>query len=250
MGKSERERSARERIKEQQLADRAKEKRRRTLTYVAVGALALVAIGGGWFYSYSTSQAEETSAGNLAPITAAADGTFVMAKAGVTKPVLDVYEDFQCPACKEFEAISGATIKNLAYEGKAKVVYHPISIFSEEPTKGNSLRAGAAVRCVPGGNEWMKYHDKLFEEQPSETVEGFKLPDLVSWGEEVGVKAPGFEQCVTGQQKAQAQIDFSEKTMTSAGIKGTPTLKLDGKVLEGQQLGPEGLREAVLDAAK
>lgn len=249
MGKSERERSARDRIKEQQAADRARDKRKRLITYVTVGAVALLAIGGGWFYAYSTSQAEEAAAGQLAPITAQEDGSIVMAKAGVTKPVLDVYEDFQCPACKEFESVSGGTIKNLAFEGKAKVVYHPLTIFSEEPTKGNSLRAGAASRCVPGGNQWMSYHDKLYQEQPSETVEGFKLPDLVAWGKEVGVTAPGFDTCVTQQQKAQTQLDYSSKTMQSAAIQGTPTVKLDGTALEGNQLGPEGLRAAVLDAA-
>jgi protein-disulfide isomerase len=174
-----------------------------------------------------------------------------MAKAGVEKPVLDVYEDFQCPACKGLEETNGATIKNLAAEGKAKVVYHPITIFNTAPTRDNSVRAGAAARCVPGGTPWIKYHDRLFKEQPSETAEGFKINDLVAWGKEEGVTDPNFEKCVTSQEKAPAHIAYSTKILETQKLKGTPTLKLNGTELdEDVAFKPASLRQAVLDAAK
>ncbi|WP_084956544.1 DsbA family protein [Thermoactinospora rubra] len=250
MGKAGREKSVRERIKEQQQAARAAEKRRRMLTYAAVGVVALAAIGGGWFYTYSQSRSEQPAAGPLAPITVQPDGSVAMAKQGVAKPVIDVYEDFQCPGCQQFEELSGPTLKNLAFEGKAKVVYHPITIFGQEPLKSNSVRAAAALRCVPGGEPWMRLHDKLFQEQPREGDVGFQMADLVAWGKEAGVTAPGFEQCVTSQQHAQAHLAYSGKTMKEAAIEGTPTVKLDGQALEGEQLSPVGLRQAVEDAAK
>ncbi|MFD0660072.1 DsbA family protein [Thermocatellispora tengchongensis] len=166
------------------------------------------------------------------------------------KPVLDIYEDFQCPACKALEETSGNTIKNLAAEGKVKVVFHPITIFGQEPTKSNSVRAGAAARCVPSG-QWLAYHDKLFEGQPSETVEGFKVEELVAWGKEVGVTDPGFEKCVTSQQHAKAQQDYSTKVLDSGAVtKGTPTVRLNGTELEDTAFRPADLRQAVLDAAK
>ena len=80
--------------------------------------------------------------------TTGGDGTVTMAKSGVQRPVVDVYEDFQCPACKEFDQVNDATLKSLAAQGQAKVVYHPIVIFSEEPLAGNSLRAAAAAHPV------------------------------------------------------------------------------------------------------
>lgn len=250
MSKAERERSARDRIKEQQAAERARDRRRRLLTYLAVGALAILAIGGGYLYSVSRTSTKEVAAEKLAPITISADGSAVMAQAGVDKPVLDVYEDFQCPACREYEQVTGQTIKNLASEGKVKVVYHPITIFTGEPTRGNSLRAAAAIRGVTDGAQWMAFHDKLYAEQPPESVEGFKLDDLVKWGKEVGVTAPGFAESVTSQKHAQEHVAYSEKILKTAGIQGTPTLKLNGVILENDQMTPEGLRRAVLDAAK
>ncbi|GGK48315.1 hypothetical protein Ppa06_04970 [Planomonospora parontospora subsp. parontospora] len=249
MGKAARDQSARDRIKAQREAERKQEQRKRMTTIATVVVVALAAVGAGWWYSIQSGQSEETTTA-LAPITVQSDGSVVMAKAGVDKPVLDVYEDFQCPICRELDKTSGPTVKNLAAEGKVKVVYHPITIFGEGVVRDNSVRAGAAARCVPDGRQWMAYHDKLFEEQPPETVEGFKTGELVEWGKEAGVTAPGFEQCVTSQQHAKAHADYSNAQIESAQIQGTPTLKLNGTALGNEAFNPSQLRQAILDAAK
>lgn len=251
MGKGDREKSARERIKEQQAADREKDKRKRLVTYVTVGVVAVAAVGAGWFYAYSSSQSEEATSASIAATAIQPDGSVVMANAGVTKPVVDIYEDFQCPACKQLEDVSGSTFKNLAAEGKAKVVFHPITIFSQDPTKSNSVRAGAAARCVTDGKQWVSYHDKLFANQPDETVEGFKIDQLIAWGKEAGVTAPDFDNCVTTQKHAQAQLTESDKVIKEQKIQGTPTVKLNGTEMDNEVIfAPKDLRQAVLDAAK
>jgi protein-disulfide isomerase len=250
MGKADRAKSARDKIREQQAADRAREQRKKVVTYIVAGAVAVAAVGAGMWYTMSRSQSEEAGAG-LAPITVQANGTAVMAKAGVTAPVVDIYEDFQCPACKELERVSGQTFKNLAAEGLAKVVYHPITIFSQEPTRSNSVRAGAAARCVADGRAWMAFHDLLFENQPSESVEGFKTDQLLAWGEEAGVTDPGFESCVTSQTHGQAQLDYSDKVNTQEKLEGTPTVKINGEILDNSvAFTPKDLRDAVTEAAK
>ena len=40
------------------------------------------------------------------------------------KAVVEVYADFQCPACKQFEDQLGQTVEDLASQGKVKLVYH------------------------------------------------------------------------------------------------------------------------------
>ncbi|WP_188194969.1 DsbA family protein [Nonomuraea sp. SYSU D8015] len=243
-------RSAREKIKEQQAAARARDKRKRVVTYVTAGAVAVAAVGLGWWYAASTSRSEEATAA-LAPVTVQADGSVVMAKAGVTAPVVDIYEDFQCPACKEAERVSGPTFKNLAAEGKAKVVYHPITIFSQEPLRSNSVRAGNAVRCIADGKQWMAFHDLLFQNQPPEGVEGFKTDELLQWGKQAGVTAPDFQQCVTSQKNAQAQLDYSKKISDAQKLTHTPTVKLNGTEIDNAVLfSPSQLRDEITEAAK
>ncbi|MDH2428557.1 thioredoxin domain-containing protein [Sphaerisporangium sp. TRM90804] len=250
MGKAARDVSARERIKAEREKERKQQRHRRLLTLLVAGVVAVAVVAGGWWYVQSGRS--ELATGQLAPITIQSDGSVVMARPGVQKPLIEVYEDFQCPACKAFEQVSSPTLKNLAAEGQAKVVYHPITIFSDEPTRGNSLRAASAARCVPDGKQWMAYHDRLFAGQPSETTPGFKVDDLVKWGEEAGVTAPGFASCVTTQKNAKAQADYSKKVLDSGVItQGTPTLRLDGKEVDNNvAFSPPALRQAVLDAAK
>ncbi|MET9070425.1 DsbA family protein [Streptosporangium sandarakinum] len=254
MGKAARDQSVRDRIKAQREEERRRERLRRIVTIAVAAVVTFGVIGAGWWFAAQGSKPEE-STGALAPISVAADGSVVMAKPGVDKPVLEVYEDFQCPACRALEETSGSTIKNLAAEGKAKVVYHPITIFPEDMnkgvTRGNSLRAGAAARCIPGGAPWSRFHDQLFRKQPAENTPGFSLEDLVAWGRDAGVTDPGFERCVTGQEKAQAHLAASARILDQAKLKGTPTLKLDGKEVDNEvAFRPAELRQEVVDAAK
>jgi protein-disulfide isomerase len=253
MGKGGRESAARARIKAQQAEQRKREQRKRVATMVTVGVVALGAVGLGWWLS-ARGGTPEAASGALAPVVKQADGTVVMAKPGVDKPVVDVYEDFQCPGCRQFEETSGPTLKNMAAAGQVKVVYHPITIFPEQfnngITRGNSIRASVAARCTPDA-QWSQYHDALFKNQPAETVEGFKIPDLVTWGKQTGITDAAFEKCVTSQKYAGEQATFSVNTITSAAIKGTPTLKLNGTEIDNTVVfKPADLRQAILNAAK
>ena len=250
MGKAARDLSARERIKSQREQERKQQNRRRLITLAVVVVVVVAAVAGGWWYVQTGKS--ETLSGQLAPVTVQSDGSVVMAKPGVEKPVLDIYEDFQCPACQGFEQASSATVKNMAAAGQVKVVYHPINIFTSEPAQGNTLRASSAARCVPQGDEWLAYHDKLFKQQPPETQQGFALADLVKWGKEAGVTDPGFASCVTSQKEAKAQEAFSKKVFDSGVItQGTPTVRLAGKEIDNSvAFTPASLRNAILDAAK
>lgn len=42
-------------------------------------------------------------------------------------PVIDVYEDFQCPVCADFEKLNGDYLESLITDKKATVVYHTLS---------------------------------------------------------------------------------------------------------------------------
>ena len=247
MGKVARE-SAREKVRAQRELERKREQRKRQvmITLSVLGVVVLIVAGVAiWQSSRNRS---ESYAGPIAPISRASNGDVVMAKAGVTAPVLDIYEDFQCPYCKTFEETSGPTIKKLAAEGKAKVVYHTITIFGQDPMQGNSVRAAAASRCVPGGSPWLAYHNKLFAEQPKEGSAGFSVDDLVAWGKAAGVTDPGFESCVRDQTHAQAHQTYTDATMKSAKIEGTPTVRLNGKSLDNAAFVPGELEKAVADA--
>lgn len=252
MSKAARERSARDRLAVERKRQAARDKQRRLLTIVlgAVFAVAVVVVATVVILDQRAKDGKATAySGQLAPLAREADGAIVMAKAGVTKPVLEIFEDFQCPICKQMEESTGKTIKQLAFEGKVKVVYRPFHLFGQQrdPIKTNSFRSANAALCAPA-DKWISYHDALFKFQPPEGEKGFPDKDLVKWGKDVGVADPNFEKCVTGQQK-KAQVDAMTKdALETRKIEGTPAVFLDGRKLENEIMDPKAM-ESVITAS-
>lgn len=254
MSKAARERSARDRLATERKRQAARQRQRRLLAIVigSVVAVAVIVVATVLIIDQRDKHSRaEAHQGALAPLTRDADGSIVMAKAGVTKPVLEIFEDFQCPICKQFEERGGKTVLQLAVEGKAKVVYRPFHLFGKQkdPVKTNSLRSAEAALCVPA-DKWISYHDALFKFQPAEGTKGFAPKDLVKWGHDVGVTDPNFDKCVTEEQK-KAQVDTMTKyALETRKVEGTPTVFLDGKALDlqTQVMDPKSLEAAVTAA--
>ncbi|GAB2817884.1 thioredoxin domain-containing protein [Actinocorallia aurea] len=248
MGKASRDRSARERIAEERKLQARRDRQVKTLA-VAGGALALIAVAVGIVVLANSGGGDKTEyTGALAPTSRQDDGSIVMAKEGVTAPVVEIYEDFQCPACKSLEETNGAAFKELAAQGKAKVVYRPFRLFSQEPLKSNSERAANAALCAPGDN-WVKFHDRIYAEQPAEGKTGFQNADLISWAAEYGISGSAFEACVNnGEKSAQVQA-MTDHAFNIGKVESTPTVLLDGKNITDQAWSPEDLTKAVTGAS-
>jgi protein-disulfide isomerase len=248
--------SARERMRMER--DRSARRRRRVrVSMVSVGVLVLAAAAAagvtsrhGRHTAVPAPPAPFGYAGPYAPVTLNADNSVTMAWPGVTKPVLDVYEDFQCSACRAFEKSDGAVIQQLADKGKVKVVYYPFTIFSDQPELASSVRAWAAARCAPPGR-WVKYHNALYANQPAQTASsGFSVSQLIKLGDDVGITSPAFTQCVRSQQYAVQDEPLSDQIINAGvGVGGMPALTLDGQAL-GNGLTPSALRKLILAKPK
>jgi protein-disulfide isomerase len=257
MSKATRQRSARERLVEERKRQARRAARGRALI-VSLSAVAILALVVGVAVYVTTKKEERTQqatayTGQLAPVTRQADGSIMMAAAGVTAPQLEIFEDFQCPICKEFEEASGSTIKRLAAEGKVKVVYRPFQLFQgreREPLSSNSRRAALAALCTPA-DKWISYHDSLYKFQPAEGSKGFSNKDLVAWGVDLGITGTSFSTCVDDQQKSGQLGQMTKYTSDTRKVDGTPTVFLNGQPLDLQKqlLVPRALEQAIVSAA-
>ncbi|MFC5753992.1 DsbA family protein [Actinomadura rugatobispora] len=176
------------------------------------------------------------------------DGSLTMVRPGVTSPVVEIYADFACPHCGTFDRMVDPMLKRLAVDGKAKVIYRPMVIFSKgmEPMHGNSLRAASAMRCLGDGARWLAYQDALYAHQPgSQYTRGYELADLVSYAAPLGVGDAAFRECVNEQRYASSVLATSGR-YTSEGVGGTPTVRVDGRALPTSALGSaEEIRRAI-----
>jgi protein-disulfide isomerase len=251
MSKAARQRSARERLAEERRRQAQKQQRARRLM-ITLSGLVVVALAVVITVYFVNKKDPNAYTGALAPTTRQADGAILAAKPGAKAPKLELFEDFQCPICHEFENSSGSTIKRLAAEGKVNVLYYPFWLFKQQtdPIRGNSQRAANAALCAPA-DKWIQYHDAIYKHQPAEGSKGFSNKDLIGWAKELGFATPQFQQCVNGNQK-QSQIDqmtnYAEQTRK---VTGTPTVFLNGQSLDlnSTLLNAKNLEKAILAAA-
>ncbi len=228
-------------------ARRARRQRRIRRAAVSAGVVAVIvaAVAVGLVIHAETTKASFGYTGPYAPVTLNADNSVTMAKRGVSRPVLDVYEDFLCSACAAFENANGGMIQRLAEQGKVAVVYYPFTISMDQPQQASSIRAWAAAKCAPA-NRWARFHNALYAQSAGMTAAGFQISALVRLGKEVGIANPGFAQCVRSQQYAPQDPPLSDQIM-NGGVSSALVLKLNGRVLNIDPTSPQ-LRQRILTA--
>lgn len=174
------------------------------------------------------------------PLARQADGSLTLARPGVTTPVLELYEDFDCPACRDLHTKVNATLLKMAAEGRFKMVFHPVTVFRDEPMRSNSIRAAAAARCVPVEN-WLAFRDRLYAMQPEPhgTASGFTPDELVGAGRAVGVRISGFDACVRDQERAAGHL------RDNPPVESTPTVRLNGQELGALAFDPAALERVI-----
>ena len=208
---SEARKRARERIKEQREKEKRAAKRNRTLLVVgAAAAVVLLVVGIG--YVILSSDRGDGYEGELAEQTLQSDSSVVMAQEGAEAPVVQVYADYQCPACRQFENLNGDTLEEKAAQGEAIVQYHPVSIFAQRPapTSSNSLRGAVAARTAADHDVFVEYNDVLFENQPNQQEEGFAPSDLQEWFD--GLNTTEEQQADFGERLEQEEPVITEFT--------------------------------------
>lgn len=201
----------------------ARERRRRRTIWTSIIAAAALVIAGliGWGM-YAASRAGDYTA----PAGATADGSGVQVGSG---PVtVDVYEDFICPACQQFERSVGPTLDRLAAEGRARIVYHPVAFLDRFSSTDYSSRSSAASGCAAQGGKFREYARALFERQPLEGGPGLSDQELVEIGTSVGLSADSFGSCLRDGTFRRWTRHVTERA-SEAGINATPSVLVDGK---------------------
>ncbi len=223
-------------------------------TVVVVVAIIAVVAGVIWMETQKTN--EVTGGGNAVPAGVSALGAGYPAFSDVTPaagaPTLDLYEDFQCPACKQFEDQLGQTVEDLASQGKVKLVYHVKNFLDDNLRNEWSTKAGNAAFCAADAGTFQAFHDQAYAEQPTEG-DGFTDEQLKGFAQTAGITGAAlttWQQCYDAGKYVDYVNSVESKSSTD-GVSGTPTVRLNGTDLDLAQVGtPELLTKAVQDATK
>ncbi|GAA4402281.1 mycothiol-dependent reductase [Fodinibacter luteus] len=219
--------------------------------------VAIIAVVGGVIWMQQSQEDEITGGGNALPTGVSELGqgfpAFQDVTAAANAPTVDVYVDYQCPACASFEAVVGDTFTSLAQEGKIKLVYHVKNFLDDNLGNDSSTRAGNAAFCASDDGRFEAFHEQVFPNQPAVEGEGFTDAQLQSMAEAAGVTGPAlttWQACVDAGKYVD-YVDSVEATSFQDGVRGTPTVRINGEDVElGSIASPELLTEAIENATQ
>jgi protein-disulfide isomerase len=194
--------------------------------------------------SSSTSQNADEAADY--PVTR--DGGVVVVGQSSAKVTIDVYEDFLCPVCHQFEETYGADMEKHVTDGTVQLRYHMLPMLNERSDPaGYSMDSANAGLCSADAGMFPAYHKNLFDNQPEEGSRGWDDQQLAKLGTDLGIKSADFTTCVTsGKYDSLVQQDWDEVQQATYlqqdfgdGQKGfgTPTIAVGQKVVDTTKSG-------------
>ena len=142
-------------------------------------------------------------------------------------PVVDVYEDFQCPICQQFESLNGQYISSLVKDKKATVKFHILSFLGQE-----SVRAANAGACANDEDKFLDYHLGMYANQPATENSGTWTNDrIIGIAEASGIKSDSFSSCVK-DGKYLGWVSKVAEAGSKSGVNSTPTIFVNGKEID------------------
>ncbi len=160
------------------------------------------------------------------------------------KPKLDYYLDFQCPNCSIF-AVQTLNPLLTQYYNKLDFEYRPIAFLDQYSNYKDSHNAAVAYLCAKNFG-YEKEFAKLLEEnyyaditlqKKQENIGYYSENKLIYFVEKLGKNTNDFESCyTTNYNDFYKLVDVDNLAAFNLGIKGTPTIFLNGKEINVQDL--------------
>ncbi len=223
-------------------AQRAAERRRKAgLASVVAAAVLVVAVIIGVAVYNTRDKAPDQFA-----IPTGASATGVVVGKADAKTTIDLYVDYMCPRCREFETAVTPALDKAVEAGTVKIVYHPLTILDGASSTKYSTRAAAAAGSAAEAGAFDKFTKALFANQPDEGGAGLTNDRLIELGKEAGITSADFAAQVKDQKYADWATALTESA-SKKGIRSTPTVLINGQNVDASTM--EELTAAVQKAA-
>src|ERR1019366_4921200 len=151
------------------------------------------------------SVAEEPSPSGHTP-----EGGVLVGSEGARRRIV-VFEDLQCPYCREFEEVSGDLLRREVAAG--------------------SVRAANALAAAAEAGHFDQLRRELFAAQPAEDSGGFTAEDLLESGRRAGLTGQEYATAVC-EGRYEQWVLRHEWVFREEDPTGTPAALLDGELLD------------------
>jgi|YelNatPaOPRAMG01_1025707.scaffolds.fasta_scaffold62478_2 protein-disulfide isomerase len=137
-----------------------------------------------------------------------------------------VCSDFQCPfSARFFNDTQKELRKNEIKDGKVKLVFKNFPL----PFHQYAEKAAEAAECANQQEKFWQMHDLLFSSGGRLDIDSLK-----SYAKEIGLDRNKFDHCLDSGETAGI-VSSDKAQCAAAGVQGTPTFFINGKMLVGAQ---------------
>jgi protein-disulfide isomerase len=158
--------------------------------------------------------------------------------------LIEEFGDYQCPPCgalhPELKKLKGE------FGSKIKFVFHHFPLTRIH--KNAAIAAFAAAAAAQQG-KFMEMHNLLYESQEVWAETDNFAPILVNFARQLGLNMEQFEHDIN-DSKVKGTVLADVQLGESRGVTGTPTLFIDGQIIEGEKLETANLRKEINNRLK
>jgi protein-disulfide isomerase len=143
---------------------------------------------------------------------------------------LVLFEDPQCPYCRQFEEASGDLVRTAVAAGSVAVEYRMRCFLGDE-----SVRADNALALAAEADRFDQLRRELFVSQPPEGSGGFTVADLTELGRRVGLTGPDY---VAGlrDRRYEPWVVQMDRLYQEQDQQGTPAAIFGGRTVDSHVL--------------
>lgn len=142
------------------------------------------------------------------------------------------FADYQCPYCARSEALIEEALK--AYPDQARFVFKHFPLTSSHP---QALPAALAAVAAQRQGKFWEMHALLFANQRALAPE-----QLEEYARRLGLDMDRFRADMAAED-VKAQVEADRRLARRAGVRGTPTVFVNGRLLQDRTL--EGFRQLI-----
>jgi hypothetical protein len=168
-----------------------------------------------------------------------AEGGVIIGHEGAPRQLV-LFEDPQCPYCRQFEEACGDLLRGEAAAGAVAVEYRMRCFLGVE-----SVRADNALALAAEEGRFDELRRELFAHQPAEQSGGFTVADLTDLGARIGLTSPEYVNGLR-QGRYEAWVIAMDRAFQQEDPQGTPAALLDGRTVNPRSLFDPEAFEALL----
>ena len=171
-----------------------------------------------------------------------AEGGVLVGDEGARRQLV-LFEDPQCPYCRQFEEACGDLLRGETAAGAVAVEYRMRCFLGIE-----SVRADNALALAAEEGRFDELRRELFAHQPAEQSGGFTVAELTDAGARIGLASPEYVNGLR-QGRYEGWVIAIDGAFQRQDPQGAPAALLDGRTVNPRSLfDPEAFEALLLDS--